>query len=127
MEVRNCPRCGKVFVKIIEPVCNKCVKEEEHIFEKVRGYVKENPHQTVKEVAAECEVTVKRILQYLRDGRLEASLGMHGEITCSKCDKPIFIGRMCEKCILETNFMVNDMKNQAIIKHKGKIFTTRRD
>jgi len=86
------------------------VKEEEHIFDKVRDFVKENPNKTIKDVADECEVTVKRVLSYIRDGRIEASGGMHGDVTCSKCGKPITSGRMCEKCILETNFQLNDMK-----------------
>ncbi|MCL1884568.1 MAG: helix-turn-helix domain-containing protein [Defluviitaleaceae bacterium] len=126
MEVLNCPRCRKVFVKRHDSICDTCVKEEEHIFDRVRDYIKENPDKTVSQVAEICEVSVKRIIQYIRDGRIEAGVGMSGDITCSKCGKPILIGRMCEKCILETNFMVNDMKNEAAIKNRGRIFTTRR-
>jgi NMD protein affecting ribosome stability and mRNA decay len=111
MEALNCPRCGKVFVKITDPICKDCVKAEEEIFDKVRDYIKENPDKNIKEVAEICEVTVKRILTYIRDGRIDASGGMRGDITCSKCGKPIITGRMCEKCILETNFTVKDMKN----------------
>ncbi|MCL2577307.1 MAG: flagellar protein [Defluviitaleaceae bacterium] len=122
MEAMNCPRCGKVFVRITASICDNCVKEEEHIFDKVRDYVKENPNKTVKEVAEDCDVTVKRVLSYIRDGRIEASGGMHGDITCSKCGKPILSGRMCEKCILETNFQVNAMKPQS----KGSGFHTRK-
>ncbi|MCL1843303.1 MAG: flagellar protein [Defluviitaleaceae bacterium] len=124
MEAMNCPRCGKVFVKIIESICDACVKAEVNIFDKVRDYVKENPNKSIKEVSEECEVTVKRVLQYIRDGRLEASGGMQGDVLCSKCGKPINIGRMCEKCILETNFAINDMKNATKI--KGRVFTQRR-
>lgn len=124
MEALNCPRCGKIFVKFIESICDQCVKEEEHVFEKVRDYVKDNPNKSVKEVAEACEVSVKRILQYIRDGRIEASGGMHGEVRCSKCGKPIFIGRMCEKCILETNFQVNNMRDAS--KNKGRMFTQRK-
>jgi len=50
---------------------------------------------------------------------------MKGEITCSKCGKPIFIGRMCETCILETGFQINDMREASKIKNKGKVFTSR--
>jgi flagellar operon protein (TIGR03826 family) len=119
MEAMNCPRCGKVFVKIHDPICEACIKEEEQIFEKVRDFIRENPDRTVSEVAEECEVTVKRIMTYIRDGRIEAGEGMHGEITCSQCGKPINSGRMCEKCILETNFKVNDMKEAAKLKGSG--------
>jgi len=113
METKNCPRCGKVFVKIREPICDPCVKEEEAIFEKVRAYVKENANSTVKDVAEACDVLPKRILQYIREGRLEAAPGMKGDITCSKCGKPILKGRMCEKCILETSFQVSGMQEET--------------
>jgi predicted amidophosphoribosyltransferase len=119
----NCPRCGKVFVRIREPICEACIKEEEAIFERVRDFVKENPNMTVKEVSEECDVTVKRIMGYIRDGKIDASGGMRDDVTCSKCGKPIIGGRMCEKCVLETNFQISDMKNAAAIKNKGKVFT----
>ena len=124
MEAMNCPRCGKVFVKIFETICDDCLKEEEHIFDGVREYIKEHPNRTIKEVAEACDVSVKRVLQYIRDGRIEASAGMHGEIICSKCLKPIKAGRMCEKCVLETNFEVNEMKEASRL--KGKIHTKKR-
>ena len=125
MDARNCPRCGKVFVKIRDPICDACVKEEEKIFDKVRDYVKENPNKTLHEISEACEVTAKRLLTYLRDGRLEASSGLQSECNCSKCGKPIKTGRMCETCVLEVNFQVNDMKEQAAIKNKGRVFTSR--
>ncbi|MCL2840146.1 MAG: flagellar protein [Defluviitaleaceae bacterium] len=125
METKNCPRCGKVFVKIREPICDPCVKEEEKIFENVRAYVRENQNKTIKEVSEACNVQPKRILQYIRDGRLEAGQGMNGEIVCSKCGKPIFIGRMCESCIVETNLQVNGMKAASQNKSKGTGMFTR--
>ena len=125
MEAKNCPRCGRIFVQIRDPICAQCVKEEEDIFEAVREYVKENPNKQIKEIAEACNVSVKRILTYLKDGRLDASEGLAGESLCSKCGKPIRTGRMCEKCVLDVNFKVGDMKEQARIKNKGTVHTKR--
>lgn len=124
MNAMNCPRCRRVFVKRLDPICPTCVKEEEEIYDKVRDYVKRNPDKMIKEVADACDVSIKRILAYLRDGKLETSSGMQGELTCTKCGKPILTGRMCEKCILETNFELQDMRNAAV-KNKGQVFTSR--
>jgi len=123
MEAKNCPRCGKVFVKIREPICDQCVKEEEQIFEKVREFVRENPDLSIKEVSDACDVQVKRILQYIRDGRLEASVGIQSEVACSKCGKPIKSGRMCEQCVLSVNFQVNDMKEASRNRTQSRVFT----
>ena len=125
METRNCPRCGKLFAMIHEPICKQCVKEEEAIYDKVRDYVKENQNCTIREAADACEVSTKRILQYIRDGKLDAGTGMEGEVVCSKCGKNIKTGRMCESCIMQTGFQVNDMKEQARIKNKGKLHVDR--
>ena len=110
MEPTNCPRCGKVFMRIREPICPSCVKVEEEKFENVRAYVKEHPNRTIKEVSEVCEVSVKSILRYIREGKLEASTGMHGEVTCSKCGVPISSGRMCKKCANEVGQQVAGMK-----------------
>ena len=113
MEPTNCPRCGRIFMKIREPICPTCVKEEELKFEDVRAYVKEHPNRTIREVSEQCNVSVKSILRYIRDGKLEASSGMHGEVTCSKCGVPISSGRMCKKCIGEVGQQVAGMKPET--------------
>ena len=125
MEPRNCPRCGKIFVKINDPICAPCVKEEEAIFDKVCEYIRENPDKTIKEICDACDVTTKRVLTYLKEGRLEASKGLQGESICSRCGRPIKSGRMCEKCVLEVNAQVSDMKEQSLAKNSagGRVFT----
>jgi len=109
MNAQNCPRCGKLFVKVKAPVCAACEKADEAAFDRVRDYVKENQDSPIKQVSEACEVPVKRILQYVRDGKLEVSQGMQGEVTCSKCGIPINIGRMCEKCAAEVGEAVTGM------------------
>ena len=123
METINCPRCGKLFLKFIEPICPPCVKEEEEIFERVRLYVKEHPNCSIKEASDACDVPVKRILKYIRDGKLEASHGMAGEITCGKCGKPILIGRMCDICANEASSQVKTMKEQVQGKKSPRVYT----
>jgi flagellar operon protein (TIGR03826 family) len=111
MQASNCPRCGRVFTKIKAHVCPACVKADEETFEKVREYVKENPFHSIQDVADETQVPVKRIAQFIRDGRLEVSAGMAPEITCAQCNKPIRGGRFCEKCTME-------LKNGLLAKPK---------
>ena len=113
MVPKNCPRCGKVFVSVIDTVCPSCAKELELKFEDVRAFVKDHPNRTIKEVSEACEVSVKTILRYIREGKLEASTGMHGEVTCSKCGVPISSGRMCKKCAGETEKQVAQMKPET--------------
>jgi len=102
-----------MFAKKYNPLCDTCTKAEEEIFEKVYEYVRENPNQSLPQVAEACEVTTKRLLQYVRDGKIEATNGMNGDVLCSQCQTPIKKGRMCEKCIVETNTAIKLMKKDT--------------
>jgi flagellar operon protein (TIGR03826 family) len=126
MQAGNCPRCGKVFVRIREPICEKCIKEEEENFEKVRTYLKEYPNRSIHDVSLETEVPVKRILKYIQEGRIEATQGMADDVRCGKCGKPLVKGRMCEACAVELNKQVVEMKHEANERFtvKGKVYTS---
>ena len=111
MEATNCPSCGKFFMKTNSPICADCAKEVEESFDNVRAYVKDNPNSSIKAVSDACNVSVKRILQYIREGRLEASVGMQNDVTCSKCGKPISTGRICPKCLAEMGQQIASSKS----------------
>jgi len=102
MGATNCPKCGKIFTKVNDPICKECMKAEEEKFEEVRLFVKEHPDCSPQEVSDACDISIKRILYYVRQGKLDISQGIDGLITCSKCGRPIKSGRMCEKCIKST-------------------------
>jgi flagellar operon protein (TIGR03826 family) len=123
MQAINCPRCGRVFTKITKPICNACVKEDEDTFELVRAYIKENPDQTLQQVSDETHVHVKRILQYIRDGRLEASTGMSDDVGCGQCGKPISKGRFCEVCAgeIKKNVLIRPKHETEVKKAAGRM------
>jgi flagellar operon protein (TIGR03826 family) len=125
MEVVNCPRCGRVFTRINKPVCPHCVKEDEDTFEIVRTYVKEHMHCSMKELSEETHVSVKRITQFIRDGRLEISMGMAGEIVCTQCGRPILTGRFCEKCAMDIKMTALEKKREAEVKRTGAMHVKR--
>jgi len=103
MEVKNCPRCGKIFTVIRSPFCPACEKLDEEVFQRVKSYLEDNPNQSLVEVAAACDTSTKKILGYVRDGRLLASEGLQGELVCAACGKPIQHGRYCDKCVIKIN------------------------
>jgi len=91
------------------PVCPACEKSEEETFQVLRGYIDDNPLCTMAELTDATKIPIKRITQFIRDGRLEISKGMIGEITCNKCGKPILTGRYCETCATEIGKNVNEL------------------
>jgi predicted amidophosphoribosyltransferase len=95
-DLRNCRRCGKLFVYTGNILCAQCIKEDEETYERVRKYIEEHSRSTTVEVAAALDIPVDKILQYLREGKLELS-SENASITlgCERCGKPITTGRFC--------------------------------
>ena len=101
MQALNCPRCGRLFTKRIAPVCPRCEKEEEEQFLELRKFIEAEPYANINEIADATGVTTKRILQYIREGRLIMSSGLSGELRCAQCGTPIDEGSFCSSCSLK--------------------------
>jgi len=101
MDIRNCPKCKQVFTYFNSQLCPKCEKEEEEIFETVRKYIIDNPHCKMTEVCEATGASLKKITRYLKEGRLEISKGMHGELMCELCGKEITKGKFCGSCAVQ--------------------------
>lgn len=98
MESRNCPKCGRLFTYIKDPLCPECMKAEEETFQKVRAYLKEFPGNSIAQVSRDTGVSPRKINKYLRDGRLEVTEGLSDFLTCMNCGKPITTGKFCRDC-----------------------------
>lgn len=100
MSLANCQRCGKVFMRIKNPLCPDCQRAEDELFDKVVEYLKENPGATVAEVATALDVDVSIINKFVRTGRL-APVNPTWQARCNRCGIPISSGELCEQCRLQ--------------------------
>jgi len=96
MAVKNCVKCGKLFVYVNRNVCPECVEQEEKDYNAVREYLKEHPGAHVEEIGRETGVEENLILRFLREGRLITTAP--AQLECLSCGAPISYGRLCEKC-----------------------------
>jgi uncharacterized protein (UPF0212 family) len=97
-----------VFTRIASAVCPRCEKADEENFAKVREYIEEDPLCNINELAEATQVPVKRILQYLREGRLEVTKGLAGELRCVKCGTVIEKGNFCDICTNKLNTEIKE-------------------
>lgn len=98
--IKNCPRCKKIFTPLNNNLlCPNCIKEEEDEFQRVRNYVRENRGVDIHLTSEATQVSVKKIIRYLREGRLEVTEGMQDFLKCEKCGVPIRTGRFCKNCM----------------------------
>lgn len=128
-DLRNCPQCGRLFAYQGRNLCKKCQEEEENEYLVVRRYVREHPGATVFEVAEETGVEEEKILQFLRDGRLQ-SKGLTAVLECERCGQKISSGRYCQQCIKELDSQIkgiitdNSRKQPEVRREpKDKMFT----
>lgn len=96
-DLRNCPECGRLFAYQGKNLCKKCSEKEEDEYVIVRRYVRDHPGANVFEVAEETGIEEEKILNFLRDGRLQ-SRGFAASLECERCGKKISSGRLCEAC-----------------------------
>ena len=101
MDIRNCSRCGNIYAYDGFNICMKCRRQDEEDFQKVKEYLDENPGATITEVTEETGVDSKKIIEFLRQGRLEVEDEANLLLSCERCGASIKTGRFCEKCILE--------------------------
>lgn len=101
-EIRNCPGCGRLFAYQGRDFCNKCLEKEDSDYALVRKYVRDNPGAGVFEVAEATGIDEEKILQFLKDGRLQSS-GYVEVFYCDRCGKRISEGKYCEQCLNEMN------------------------
>ncbi|MDD3364549.1 MAG: hypothetical protein PHZ03_06170 [Syntrophomonas sp.] len=95
--LRNCPECGRIFGYMGRNLCPECLGKEENEYMTVRKYVRDHPGAGVFEVAEATGIEEEKILQFLRDGRLQ-SRGFQGTLECERCGNKITGGRYCEAC-----------------------------
>ena len=95
MEMANCRKCKKVYAKIRSQICPECEKEEEQLFLAVQDYLRDHPKAPLTEVAEATGVSAKKIMNYLRDGRIEVAIPV---LQCDGCGTLISTGKLCEEC-----------------------------
>ncbi len=98
MNIRNCTRCGKIYNYDGFRICPTCRRDDEKDFQKVKEYLYEYPGATISEVNEATEVDSQKIIDFLREGRLEIGENSNLVLECEKCGISIKTGRFCEKC-----------------------------
>lgn len=99
-DIRNCPRCGKVFVRVSRPLCPQCIRDEDEMIEKVKDYLHEHKGASLTEVVEATEAEEALVLRLIREGRILVS-DANVAIKCERCGRSISEGRFCNACASE--------------------------
>jgi flagellar operon protein (TIGR03826 family) len=108
MNVANCPRCGRIFVKGIQEVCPNCTKEIDLQFDKCFQFLRENRGCTLTELNEATEVSIRQITKFIREGRISIKNAPNMGYPCEVCGTDIRDGSICDSC---RNKLAKDMSN----------------
>ncbi|MGB9679526.1 MAG: TIGR03826 family flagellar region protein [Thermoanaerobacteraceae bacterium] len=108
MNVKNCKRCGRLYTYTGFDLCPECYRQDEEDFLKLRDYIESHPNATMIEISRETQISTKRIMDFLKEGRLILNANNSNiPLTCERCGKPILTGRFCDEC---KNDMEKDLR-----------------
>ncbi|MGZ0043318.1 TIGR03826 family flagellar region protein [Paenibacillus ottowii] len=116
MNLDNCPRCGKLFIKNVRGICQNCIKEIEIEYEKCVKHIRENKGIHMHELSEATGVSVKQITTFIREGRISIANAPNMTYPCEVCGIPIREGHMCDSCrtrlTKDLNQAVRESSNQ---------------
>ncbi|MGI5880058.1 MAG: TIGR03826 family flagellar region protein [Syntrophomonadaceae bacterium] len=115
-DLRNCSECGRLFAYQGRDICTRCMEGEDEEYMIVRRYVREHPGASVFEVADETGIEEEKILQFLKDGRLQ-SKGFAEVHECQMCGRRITAGKYCENCIKRLDVQLKEVQRSSTDKN----------
>lgn len=104
MDVTNCSKCSRLYIKNpVRDICDKCYKEEEMAYDKVSTYLKkrENRTATMLQVVQDTGVSEDLIHKFIKQGRIKLVQFPNLTYPCETCGNPIQTGKLCEQCLTE--------------------------
>ncbi|WP_284643209.1 TIGR03826 family flagellar region protein [Paenibacillus silviterrae] len=127
LNVANCYRCGKVFMKNHYGVCPNCIKDIEQQYEKCLKYLRENKQCSLQELSEATEVSVTQITKFIREGRISIKHNPNMSFGCEVCGTSIREGTICEPCRSRlakdvSNLQEDQQKRQANQANRGPSF-----
>lgn len=98
MNIDNCPRCGRIYVKNVMELCQSCVKELEKQYEICVKYLREHRTATIQELSDATDISIKEITRFIREGRISIANAPNMTYPCEVCGMLIREGHMCDSC-----------------------------
>lgn len=99
-QLENCKVCGNLFLKDYTDYCLDCYKGIEKEYELVADFLRDgdNRNATLHQVSEATEVSIKRIMEFMRDGRIYAADFPNLSYPCAHCGQEIKTQLMCPSC-----------------------------
>jgi len=126
LNVDNCPRCGKVYVKNNYGLCGSCIRNIENEYELCLKYLRENKSCQLYELSEATGVSVKQITKFIKEGRISIKSNPNMFYQCEICHEPIRSHTMCESCRQKlakdtSNLHEDEQRRQALLQQSNPL------
>ena len=98
LNLANCPKCGKLYVRNNYERCADCLKEIEQQYRKCADYLREHRNCNIYELSEGTGVSVKQISKFIREGRISLADAPNVKLPCELCGSPVNSGTVCDSC-----------------------------
>ena len=99
-EFKRCEFCGRPLpVDYEQDCCPSCIDYK--LFHEVKEYIRDNDVNEYQ-VAEHFRIPLRRVKEWIREGRIEYRAAGEGNITsvrCQRCGAPVSFGSLCAKCL----------------------------
>ena len=126
MHYSNCPKCGKMFTRIKSPICPEFTKKDDEMFQVLKNYLDENPGKGINAVSRDTGISIKKILKYIQEGRVEmtAGIAVDNPLSCMRCGTPVSVGTLCDECRIQYSHAVKDLREDSARARNAKAMGT---
>lgn len=118
----NCKICGRLFLKEHTDCCLECYKKIEQEYTHVMNFlaIEKNHLASIEEVSEETGVSVKQIVDFIREGRIFAEDFPKLGYKCAHCEKLIKRHVLCDECFHQFSSNINQTILRETLEKKMK-------
>lgn len=124
MNIKNCSRCGKIYVENSMKLCPECIAQEEEDEHKIVEYLRDVvDHASIDQIHEATGVAIKVINRMIKQGRIITSGTVSITYPCEGCGTPITEGQYCSRCSNERlktmESLKKSMEKKPDLNHKS--------
>jgi hypothetical protein len=119
LRVAHCSVCGSIFQMNMRGLCSNCSAEEDTYIKSIEKMLIRNRRLNVDELVQATDIPRKKILSFIRKGKIRIFEYPNLVDECDVCRGPIRKGTMCNKCATRIqNEIAHELEQERLMKER---------
>jgi hypothetical protein len=122
LRVAHCSVCGNIFQMNMRGICSNCSAEEDTYINSIEKTLIRNRQMNIDELAQAAEIPRKKILSFIRKGKIRLFDYPNLADECDVCASPIRKGTMCHKCSIRIqDEIAHELEQERLMKERIRV------